>query len=183
MGTMSRASARHSASGSNQRPTSGTIQKSPRRVGRPSKLAPEVLKRLEVAFALGVSVEVACAASGIAKSTFFNWKALALVDRVSGRHSEFLDFLDRMEAARARGIVLLHSKVYEAAMNGQWRAAVWLLSLMDPQEYGSARQFGKGRESEPVARIAPQAFVVFADRHDSGTLALPAQAVAPEPAP
>lgn len=42
--------------------------------GRPSKLTPEVVQKLEYAFSIGASVNEACLYADIGRSTFFEWQ-------------------------------------------------------------------------------------------------------------
>lgn len=116
-------------------------QKRARRVGRPSKLEPNVQKILENAIAKGASIQAACSMAGIAKSTYFNWMAQAREDREAGRQSEYSEFLDQVDTSRAEQILRLHRKIYNAGMNGSWRAAAWMLAMINPERYGSPRQF------------------------------------------
>ena len=124
-----------------QKGTPKLTQEGSRRAGRPSKLKPNVQKILENAIAKGTSIRAACSMAGIAKSTYFNWMSQAREDQEAGRQSEYVDFLDQVYTSRCKQIALLHSKINDAAMNGNWRAAMWLLAAVDPEVYGSPRQF------------------------------------------
>lgn len=122
----------------------GKLPRSPRRVGRPTKLAADVIETLEQVFARGGTRVEACAAAGITVQTFQTW----LVRADLGHGGVFAELRQRVRAAEAqfraqlRGAVLRsvvdRAATYDAAGNpllpgrrGEWRAAAALLDRLD----------------------------------------------------
>src|SRR5690554_1282364 len=92
-----------------------------KRIGRPSKLTPEVKKRLIDAIKAGNYIEPACRFAGIAPATFYRWMERG-ARASSGEFREFWEELTRAEAEA------------EARMVAQWQAQI-------PQDWRAARDF------------------------------------------
>ena len=104
-----------------------------KKVGRPSKLTPEVKERLTDALRKGAYKDDACAYAGISKATFYHWLELGEL-RSKG---EYKEFLDAVNTANSEGI---HSKLKTieiASDKGDWRAAAWWLEHKEPTKYGN----------------------------------------------
>lgn len=98
-------------------------------MGRPSKIDPQIVNILVQAIQLGASRRVAAAAAGIHASTLFGWLA-------RGREAEsgiFKDFFDQIKRAEASCDLRCLSKIQEAAADGKWQAAAWLLERRNPE--------------------------------------------------
>ncbi len=93
-----------------------------RRIGRPSRLTPDVEARILNAIRCGAPNKVACAAAGIGERTLYQWeeKARAQPD------SEYAQFAQKLTRAREEGIAARLAIVMKAA-KVDWRAATWLL--------------------------------------------------------
>lgn len=80
--------------------------------GRPTVMTPEVLKKLEEAFAIGASDREACFYADISDKTLYNYQ------------SEHPEFVQRKEALKERPVLLARQKVVEAikedVKNAQW---------------------------------------------------------------
>lgn len=91
------------------------------KVGRPSKLTPEVKRRLLDAIRAGNYYEPACRFAGIGLSTFYRWMERG-EEAKTGQYREF-----REEVLRAESEA-------EARMVAQWQAQI-------PQDWRAARDF------------------------------------------
>lgn len=92
------------------------------RVGRRSKLTPEVREKVLVAIRAGNYLEVAARYAGVSRSTLFSW----LERGRKARSGQFLDFLDAVEGAIAQAEVQAVARI-SAASQLDWKAAAWLL--------------------------------------------------------
>ena len=86
----------------------------------------QTIGRLLDALRLGASVQMACAAAGISDTTYYRW----------------LDGNDRgaveVESAKTAAALSALESIQRAAVNGDWRAAAWLLERRYPADYGRA---------------------------------------------
>ena len=148
--------------------------------GRPTKLSPEIAKRILNAIRAGITREAAIAAAGISHSTFYSWLERGRIARC-GKFPDFLDSLKRAEAAAAiRNITIIQA----AALGGQllekitttrpdgtvvvierwsapcWLAAKWWLERRFPHDWGR-----RNRVANLIpARSADDNFVFIVDR-------------------
>ena len=74
-------------------------------VGRPTKLTPEVVTKLEEVFALDGTVEEACFYAGIARQTYYRWM------------EENPDYSDRFEALRQKPFLKARQTIVKALDN------------------------------------------------------------------
>jgi len=72
------------------------------KVGLPSEMTPEAVKKLEEVFALDGTVEEACFFADISKTTYYNWLE---------KHPELVD---RFEALRQEPVLLARTTVIKA---------------------------------------------------------------------
>ena len=71
-----------------------------------------------------MTVKAACALAGVGQSTYFDWVATK---------SDFQELIKRAESEmKERALKVIN----QAAQNGQWQAAAWLLERREPNEYG-----------------------------------------------
>ncbi len=137
-------------------------------MGRPTLLTAELAERIASAVRGGSSLAVAAAYAGIAESTLSKWLAVARAlargdDSLAsqgdvGRSEEYLEFLERIEKARADAHVgalavirnamageILLDRNWKPVLDeqglprrrpGEWTAAAWFLERRYPQEYG-----------------------------------------------
>ena len=94
----------------------------------PSKLTPEVTKRVCEAIKLGATYADAAGFGGISYETLRSWMASE-----SPKH---LAFSAAVKDAQAAGKIGLLAKIEKAINDGAWQAAAWKLERRDPQGYG-----------------------------------------------
>lgn len=114
-----------------------------RRMGRPTKLTPEMTRRIADLVRAGNYVEVAAAAAGISRDTLYRWlKQGARTKR--GLAHEFSLAIEKAQAeAEARDVTLIATAARE-----QWQAAAWRLERKFPDRWGR-------RERQTLEHVGP----------------------------
>lgn len=121
----------------------------PTRIGRPTKLTPELQERIVGAIRSGAYNETAAAFAGIAESTFYAWLANAQKDRETNpeQGTDFTEFQEAVEKAQAEAELDKLLIIGKAARGqptaegvpgtpGSWQAAAWMLERKHPDRYG-----------------------------------------------
>ena len=103
-------------------------------MARPTKLTPELTKKLADLVAAGVEVERAAACVGISPKTLERWRAKGR-DARSGLFREFELALYQADAQAEVRDVLLVGK----AAQTNWKAAAWRLERRTSQRWGPKR--------------------------------------------
>lgn len=115
------------------------------KVGRKSKLTPELQKKLINAIKQGNYYEAACAYVGIDRSTFFLWMKKGEQAK-SGKYFELFNAVKQAEAeAEARIVANWQSKVPE-----DWRAAQAFLEKRFPDRWGKKETHVLEGGEEPI---------------------------------
>ena len=91
--------------------------------GRPSKLTPEVQRRIVRAIKLGATHAIAAARGGIDISTMMRWMAAGECDGAR----QYREFRAAVKAAEGEAAETALKRVNAAAAKGTWQAAAWLL--------------------------------------------------------
>jgi hypothetical protein len=110
---------------------------------------------------IGTPVRKAVTASGIAEKTFYNWMSRGLAERerlsismtAKSNPTEvvFLQFLQRVEQARAEAITKKVAVIAKSGNDGDWRAAAWWLERQVPEEFGKTEKLEiGGSNGEPI---------------------------------
>jgi hypothetical protein len=121
-------------------------------IGRPPDLSrDEVQDKVEMLCDLlkrGVPQVAACGVAGIPVSTLHSWKKRAreaIEDIPKGKEpapdeAPFIDFLDRVEGARAEAEVRYSQMVFNAAQGGNVQAAMWWLDRAHPERWAQRQR-------------------------------------------
>lgn len=104
--------------------------------GRKSVLDQELIARIAQMIRAGNYVEVACAAAGVSRQTFYNWLAEGEADKAAPIYKEFRD---RIDAARAEGEARNVALIAKAAA-ASWQAAAWMLERQYPDRWARPSQ-------------------------------------------
>jgi hypothetical protein len=99
----------------------------PNPVGRPTKMTPETVKKLEEAFAIGASDGEACFYADISKETLYTYQ-----DKTPG-------FLDRKNALKERPVLLARQTVAKS-METDVNTAKWYLERKLKKEFASRNE-------------------------------------------
>lgn len=114
---------------------------------------PEGMLRLEQAIRAGATGEVAAQTIGVVRSTYYVWLEKG---RDAPEGTPYREFHDRVQRARAESEVGLVARIAQAAGNGSWGAAAWLLERRFPERWGKAT--AEAAKSEPTAAESEKAF-------------------------
>ena len=111
-----------------------------RKMGRPSKLTPEVQKRILTLIRAGNTFHDSAIGAGVGESTFFQWKR---------ENPEFLAALKKAEVQ----FIDRNLAIIQKATNKAWTAAAWLLERRFPERFGRDRKVvPEVEEGLPVLR-------------------------------
>ena len=99
---------------------------------RPSRLTTDVKKRLTDAVKAGNHITRACEYAGIAKATYYRWKAKA----ANAKSGEYFDLMQELEEAESQAQVRMVAQ-WQAQIPTDWRAAREFLARRFPDEWSS----------------------------------------------
>jgi hypothetical protein len=114
-------------------------------MARPSKLTPEIARKVCEYVAAGLDYERAAACCGISARSIGRWRTRGMQSR-GGKYRDFARALDQAEAQAEARAVLLVGK----AAQKDWRAAIWLL------ERRFAVRWGAKKSVEPTTTDDPE---------------------------
>jgi len=102
------------------------------KIGRPSKLTPETVKKLCDAIRMGATYALACNYAGISYTLYREW----MKKGEAAKSGKFFDFLNAIKEAEGKAAVGWLAKIEAAANDGAWQAAAWKLERRYPGMYG-----------------------------------------------
>lgn len=114
-----------------------------------NKLTPKLIEKLGIAFELGLKSADAAAYAGCTVGTYYRWMAQAKNGAGDPRLQLMLKVV---EESKARCVERNLNIIQEAAMNGQWVAAAWILE----------RRFG-WRKDGPIEEVPDDLAEVSSD--------------------
>lgn len=100
-----------------------------------SKLTPAVRTTILTNLAHGAPVQTACAAVGINRSTFYDWK-----EKGEAGQEPFATFFHEVERAEAQA-EMARLQIVEEATREDWKAAIWWLERRHPETWGRRDRF------------------------------------------
>lgn len=132
--------------------------------GRPTALLEQAKEQALLDYIrIGTPVRKAVTASGIAEKTFYNWMSrgmsererLSMTPNAKENPSEviFLQFLQRVEQARAEAIAKKVAVIAKSGNDGDWRAAAWWLERQVPEEFGKTDKFEIGGTNGEAIKV------------------------------
>lgn len=136
-----------------------TTNKTPKRIGQPPKLTPEVELLLVQAIITGMSYRMAAAAAGVSCKSEQAWRdrgerAAALEESgqdVPESEHRYLSYFRAVQRARAEAVQARLNAINEASAEGHWQAAAWWLERMFPHDYGRKQTVTlTGEEGAPI---------------------------------
>jgi len=103
--------------------------------GRPPKLTPEIQDRICKIILAGAPMSIACGAVGIPDRTARIWVRKGREEQAAGggRHADFLDAVSFAKSNRSAGYAQV---ITRAAVQGDWKAAGWMLEKTEPKLFG-----------------------------------------------
>jgi len=95
----------------------------------------------------GNDFDISADASGIARSTLYNWLSIArgVEDKMKSGFSpnplehKFLDFLEKYKRARVAIEIKSVAAIAESVEKGSWRAAAWFLERRYPERWSDKK--------------------------------------------
>ena len=116
-------------------------------MARPTKLTPELQTQIVAYITAGSYVETAAKASGIDKTTLYDWLVRG------AKHEEpFAAFSHAVERALGQGELRDIAIIDNAAKSGVWQAAAWKLERRNPKMWGRREHVElTGANGGPVA--------------------------------
>ena len=107
-------------------------------MARPTKFTEPVKRKLLEGIGIGLTYELAARYAGIHEATLYHYLA-------KGREGEpgFLEFFEEFKKAEARCAAGSLGVIIQAAQDGRWQAAAWMLE----------RRFGYKAQQDPVVEI------------------------------
>ena len=106
-----------------------------KRIGRKSKLTPELTERICDFIRKGNYISTACQIVGIHKATYYNWLEQGETDIEAGIDSMYADFVKAVKKAEADAEEELVKMVRNAAPKN-WIAGMTLLERRHPDRWG-----------------------------------------------
>jgi hypothetical protein len=97
------------------------------KIGRPTKYVPATVRKVLRAVERGLPLKLAAAHGGIAFETFCVWR------------TRYPDFAQAVEQALAKSVRHHLSVIENAASQGDWKAASWLLEHRFPEHFARNR--------------------------------------------
>lgn len=120
--------------------------------GRPTVLTPEVEARLCQLLAAGNYIDVACAAAGVARQTFYGWMRRGALDGTEPKDKRYRVFRAAIERARAEGEATLVTIIAKAARTN-WQAAAWILERHQPERWERPSQRQRLEPADPTGAV------------------------------
>lgn len=120
-----------------------------KKIGRPSKLTPELIEALAAHIAEnGSYIDDTCALFGISRTIFYRWKRQGEQDREAGIDSAHAAFVDTLEKADA----FVRAKIAKEAYTGgnKW------ISMMTLGERKYPEKYGRRQESSDAPKVIVQ---------------------------
>ena len=139
-------------------------------MARTTKLTSELTQKIVTAIRAGNYAKVAAALVGISEATYYSWLEQAKKPDAS---PELLEFLESIERAEALAEIDSVTRIRQAADNGTWQAASWLLERKHGERWGrndKVRQEISGPNGTPLTlsiEDAKKAVLAYLDEGDS----------------
>jgi transposase-like protein len=128
------------------------------RVGRPTKLTPEIQERIVELLKAGNYVETACAVVGIGRTTYYDWMKKAEESTRANKYTRFHDAVRQAKAWSEARLVAMINKHAEKI----WQAAAWMLERKYPERWGRNRKVSKPAKEEPkFTKMSPEEKEIF----------------------
>jgi len=101
-------------------------------MARPTKMTPNITKKIGDNIALGLSYSFAAEAAGITYPTFNLWYKEGKTEK-SGKYHQFYQCIQKCNADAAKKLL---ERLNEAAEAGDSRISMWILERRFPEDFG-----------------------------------------------
>jgi len=116
------------------------------KMGRRTKLTPDVQNRIAQAIQLGATYEQAANYGGVHYTTFGEWMRRG----AAAKAGKFRSFYETIKDAEGKSVVGWLAKIEKAANDGSWQAAAWKLERRYPGDYGRQRIEHTGKDGGAI---------------------------------
>ena len=114
-------------------------------MGRKTKCTPKTIARVAEGLRIGMTHELAAQYGGINPDTFYRWLKLANAPSSNKCYSEFSEAIKAAEADNAARCLLV---IDDAANDGSWQAAAWMLERRHKYQRQASVQVETRQEPE-----------------------------------
>jgi transposase len=101
-------------------------------MARPSKLNPEIQKRIGENIALGLTYRLAAESAGVTYKTLNEWNQKGQTEK-SGKYYQFAQYIKKCNAEGARKLL---ERLNDSANAGNCQVCMWILERRFPTEFG-----------------------------------------------
>jgi transposase len=101
-------------------------------MARPSKLTPEIQKRIGDNITFGLTYRLAAELAGVTYKTFNEWNQKGQTEK-SGKYYQFAQYIKKCNADGARKLL---ERIQEAAKAGNCQVCMWILDRRFPDDFG-----------------------------------------------
>ena len=101
-------------------------------MARPSKLTPDIQKRIGENIALGLTYRLAAESVGVTYKTLNEWNQKGQTEK-SGKYFDFAQHIKKCNAAGARKLL---ERLNDAVEYGNCQVCMWILERRFPDEFG-----------------------------------------------
>jgi transposase len=101
-------------------------------MARPTKLTPEIQKKIGDGVSLGLTYALAANSAGITYQSFNSWMSKGKTDK-SGKYFEFTQHIQKCNADAAKALL---ERLNEIAHSGNCQVCMWILERRFPEEFG-----------------------------------------------
>ena len=136
-----------------KKPAKKPVKKPAKRgVGRTRLLTPELETRFLDLLRLGNYAVNACGSVGISEAVYYHWMRRGEDEHdrlmlLKGKkavpipaEAQFLQFFESVKKAKSEARTLAHGIIMREAINGDWKAAAWMLARTAPDQYSEKIQ-------------------------------------------
>jgi transposase len=101
-------------------------------MARPSKLTPDIAKRIGDGVSLGLTYSLAAESAGVTYQTFNQWMQRGR-NSTYGEYFQFFKYITKCNADAAKALL---ERLNEVAHSGNCRVCMWILERRFPEEFG-----------------------------------------------
>lgn len=134
------------------------------KMGRPSKLTPELQERFVDLIKAGTYIETTCAIVGIARSTYYEWMRRGQLSDQENVYTRFHDEVVKALAwAEARDVAILNQHAEKDPRAARWKLERRFPERWGPGSSGQSEDFSecRGEASGDVLDLTPEQIRIF----------------------
>jgi predicted site-specific integrase-resolvase len=106
------------------------------KIGRQTKLTPQLQARIVQVLEAGNYIEAACDYVGINQDTYHEWVKRGKRGNKADREAGYSEFSEAVKRAQAQAEILSVARIRKAGQEGEWTADAWYLERSHPERWG-----------------------------------------------